>query len=367
MKDGTSCVYINGRFLTKPIIGVQRYASELLKALDRILENDKSISQKYQFVCLIPAETSPDSLPEWKNIQIQRCGRLHGNLWEQIELPFFSRKGLLIDLCNIGPIFHFNQMVVFHDASVFAVPAAYSSAFQIKYRVIFWILARTARQILTDSQFSRNELAHYLKINKNKIIAISAGCEHILNDAPNLSILKDERLADKSFLLTVGSSSPHKNVANLVKAMEKVSDQTIRLVIAGGSFSKVFKSMKALQSSRIIHLGYVTDAELRALYSQAIGFVFPSIYEGFGFPPLEAMTCGCPVICSNKSSLPEVCGDAALYFDPLNVQEITNQINQLINDSLLQNSLKQKGLERVKQYTWKKSANQFWEILQKQL
>ena len=367
MKDETPCIYINGRFLTKPIIGIQRFASELLKALDKILKNDKSTSQKYQFVCLIPSETSPDSLPKWEKIHIQRCGRLHGNLWEQIELPFFSRKGLLIDLCNIGPMFHFNQMIVFHDASVFAVPDAYSGAFQLKYCMIFWILARTARQILTVSQFSKNELSHYLKINKNKIITISEGCEHILNTAPNFSILKKEGLTDKPFLLTVGSLSPHKNITNVVKAMEKISDQLIRLVIVGGSFSKVFKPVEGLESSRIIHLGYVTDAELRALYYQAIGFVFPSIYEGFGFPPLEAMTCGCPVICSNKASLPEICGDAALYFDPLNVQEITDQINQLINDSLLQNSLKQRGMERVKQYTWKKSANQFWEILQKQL
>jgi glycosyltransferase involved in cell wall biosynthesis len=366
MNKGFPCVYFNGRFLTKPIIGVQRYASELLQALDKVLENEETISQKYKFVCLIPPETNPDTLPDWKNIHIQKCGHLHGNLWEQIELPFFARKGLLVDLCNIGPIFHFNQIVVFHDASVFAVPNAYSKTFQLKYRIIFWILARTARKILTDSQFSMNELAHYLKINKNKIITIPAGCEHILNAPPDFSILKDERLTQSLFLLAVGSSSPHKNVVNLVKAIGKVSDQSVNLVIAGGNFSKVFKTVRESESSRIIHLGYVTDAELRALYSRAIGFVFPSLYEGFGFPPLEAMTCGCPVICSNRASLPEICGDAALYFDPLDVEEISHQINQLIGNSSLQNSLRQRGFERVKQYTWKKAANQFWEILQKQ-
>jgi glycosyltransferase involved in cell wall biosynthesis len=191
------------------------------------------------------------------------------------------------------------------------------------------------------------------------------GCEHILISAPDYSILEDQRLTQKPFLLAVGSSSFHKNVANVVDAVESLSDQSVQLVIAGGKNSRIFTTVKESGSSRIIHLGYVTDAQLRALYSRAIGFVFPSIYEGFGFPPLEAMTCGCPVICSNRASLPEVCGDAALYIDPLDVQQISHQINQLINNSSLQDSLRKSGFEQVKQFTWEKTARFFWKTLQK--
>jgi len=351
-----STIFINGRFLTQPVTGVQRFAAELLKALDQAIENNATSPQHNRFICLIPQETKDKNLPGWRNIQVQKCGRLSGNLWEQFELPFFARRGLLLSLCNIGPVLHFNQVVIFHDASVFAVPQAYSLGFKIKYRLVMWVLARTARQVLTDSQFSREELAHYLKIKKDKIIVNPGGCEHILNIEPDSSILSDKRIAQKTFLLAVGSSSPHKNLSIIEKAIENYPENSIYLVIAGGTFSKVFNAVDTVETQRIVRLGYVTDAQLRALYSRAVGFVFPSLYEGFGLPPLEAMACGCPVICSNRASLPEVCGDAALYFDPLNVDEINHSISRFLENSPLRDELREKGFERAKLFTWKKAA-----------
>lgn len=356
-------VYINGRFLTQPATGVQRFAFELLNALNQILEKDPKFTQNSQLVCLLPNNSEVIKLPGWENIRIQKCGKLKGNLWEQVELPFYARRGLLVDLCNIGPIFHFNQDIIFHDASVFAVPQAYSLSFKIKYRVIMWVLGRTARQILTVSQFSKNELAHYLKISREIIAVISEGYEHILNIKTDDSILKKNGLFQPPFLLAVGSSSPHKNLANVIEAVEMNSADQMKLVIAGGSFSKVFKDVKTINSQRILHLGYVTDGELRSLYSQASGFIFPSIYEGFGLPPLEAMACGCPVLCSNRASLPEVCGDAVLYFDPLNVEEMNNSVTQLLENTSLQDELREKGYERVKVFTWKNTAESLLETL----
>jgi glycosyltransferase involved in cell wall biosynthesis len=357
-------IYINGRFLTQPATGVQRFALELLTALDHVYENDPKSKQIARMICLIPKRIKNLSLPEWKNIPIQKCGRLGGNLWEQIELPFFARKGLLVNLCNIGPVFHFNQIVVFHDASVFAVPQAYSFTFKIKYRLIMWVLGHTARQVLTDSYFSQEELAHYLKIRKNKIIVIPGGCEHVLNIDPDYSIINN-RLAQTPFLLAVGSSSPHKNLAIVVRTFERYQENLSILVIAGGTFSKVFTAVDTTETPRTIRLGYISNAQLRALYSRAVGFIFPSIYEGFGLPPLEAMACGCPVICSNRASMPEVCGDAALYFDPLNEADIHHSITMLLENSSLQDSLREKGFERVKRFTWKNSAESLLEILGK--
>lgn len=349
-------VYINGRFLTQPSTGVQRFALELLSALDRNLENEMDFIQDNNLICLVPNEIDVLLLPNWVNISIQKCGKLPGNLWEQIELPFFARNGLLVNLCNIGPIFHCNQIIVLHDVSVFAVPEAYSFAFKFKYKFIMSVLAHTAKQVLTVSKFSQNELVHYLRISKDKITTISEGCEHILRTLPDNNVLINNKLDQQPFLLAVGSSSPHKNMENLIKAVETDLNNPVKLVIVGGSYSKVFKDVKIVNSEKIIQLGYVTNGELRSLYSHAIGFIFPSLYEGFGLPPLEAMTCGCPVLCSNLASMPEVCGEAAIYFDPLNINEIIGQMQYIINNLDIRNKLKQKGFKRVLQYTWRNSA-----------
>lgn len=365
-KPSSMVIYVNGRFLTQPRTGVQRFALEILNSHDKAASESPGKVPNIQFICLVPPNTQDDLLPKWQTIKIKRAGRLTGNLWEQMELPFLARRGLLLSLCNIGPLMHFDQVVIFHDASVFAVPQAYSLPFKIKYRVIMWVLARTARQVLTDSQFSQGELAHYLRINKEKIEVMPGGCDHILAIEPDESILADHRLAQTPFLLAVGSSSPHKNLAIVVKAIEKSPDYSYNLVIAGGTYSKVFNAVESIESERIIRLGYVTDAQLRALYSQAVGFIFPSIYEGFGLPPLEAMACGCPVLSSNRASLPEVCGNAALYFDPMDVKGIGRQITQFMNDSTLRDSLKEKGFVRAKQYTWEKAAIMLFNTIIKQ-
>jgi glycosyltransferase involved in cell wall biosynthesis len=230
-----------------------------------------------------------------------------------------------------------------------------------------WVLGHIAKQVITVSQFSKKELAHYLNIDQEKIATISEGCEHILNDVPDDSILKNNNLIKTPFFLITGSSSPHKNLENVIKAIERYSNNSIRLVVAGGNYSKVFAKVSKSESKRIKYLGYVADSELRSLYSHATSFIFPSFYEGFGLPPLEAMICGCPVICSNMASIPEICGEAALYFDPFDVQEIGKRIEQLMGSDSLRGSLKQRGLLRAEQFTWEKSAKIFLSILRKNL
>jgi glycosyltransferase involved in cell wall biosynthesis len=346
-------VYINGRFLTQPVTGVQRFALELLHALDEYLTEHASLRQEYKFICLVPANCQDESLPHWKNIAIERPGNLNGNLWEQIELPLFARKGLLLSLCNTGPVLHFNQIVVFHDASVFAVPQAYTIPFVIKYRLIMGILARTARQILTVSQFSRLELAKYLRIGSEKISLIPEGCEHILQLDPDYSIIEKYGLEQKPFILILGSASLHKNVAGVVKAIRRFPGVEISLVVAGGEYSRVFKPVEGIEAEHIIRLGYVNDSELRALYEHALCLVFPSFYEGFGLPPLEAMSCGCLVISSNQACLPEIYRDAALYFDPTSEEEIQKSIKEVMANPALRELFREKGFSLVKQYTWK--------------
>ena len=355
-------IYINGRFLTQPITGVQRSALEILKALDEHLSRHTEILSEHSFICLVPSKSPTNFYPKWKNIRIQQSGKLHGNLWEQIELPFFAGGGLLLCLCNIGPILHFNQVVVFHDASVFAVSKAYSASFKLKYRFIMRILARTAHSVITDSQFSRSQLAKYLKIKLEKISVVSLGSEHILESAPDYSVIHRNGLSENQYLITVGSSSPHKNVANLVNSFKKLNNE-IDFVIVGGKFSKVFNQVEELEEEHILRLGYVSDNELRALYEKAVCLVFPSYYEGFGFPPLEAMRCGCPVLSSNRASLPEICGEAVIYFDPFNIEEIYRSILRIIENPVLQQELRTKGYDQALKFNWQNAAEHLMDIV----
>ena len=340
---------------------MQRFAEELLTAFDELVAGSEY--SDYSFICIVPTETDGLRLPEWQNIQIKSCGRLKGNLWEQIDLPFHARGGLLVDLCNIGPVLHFNQIAMIYDASVFAVPEAYSWTFRLKYKFIFFVLSRIARRLLTTSQFSKKELSRYLHISEKKFDVISGGCEHILRVLADDSLLQEHSLIGKPYFLAVGTSSRHKNLNAVIKAIQAYGDQLPNLVIAGGNFSKIFQNEELITSDKIIHLGFVTDGQLRSHYENAMAFIFPSLYEGFGLPPLEAMACGCPVIASNRASIPEVCGDSAYYVNPTDIDQLGMSLQRLSDSEILRNELRQKGYEQARQFTWKRAAAHLLQIL----
>ena len=149
----TAIVYVNGRFLTQPVTGVQRYALELMRHMDWLLEE---FAPKLELVCLVPPQDFPN--PSWKNIEIRPIGRTEGNLWEQFELPFYLNRQLLFSPANIGPWYYSKQLVMLHDASVFAIPKTYSFAFRIKYRFVFRQLAKRAVFFMTNSEFGSHAL-----------------------------------------------------------------------------------------------------------------------------------------------------------------------------------------------------------------
>lgn len=349
-------IYINGRFLAQPLTGVQRYSHELVRAWDELLDCGEIDRHAYELVVLAP-KSAPAQNP-WRHVRLVQAGRFDGNLWEQIDLPWLARGGLLFSPGNIGPYFHPNQAVTLHDASVFAVPEAYSRLFRWKYRLIMRRMGRIARQIFTVSEFSRGELSRYLNIPPERITVVYPGKEHILRVEPDERILDRYGLRDRPFLFAVSSNSPHKNFATLLAAIRQMGDQEFKFVIAGGTFARVFQAtgMEELPAN-VIRVGYVSDGELRALYEHAQAFVFPSLYEGFGLPPLEAMACGCPVICSNAASLPEVCGDAAVYFEPQDVETLVHQINQLFCNSFSRDFLLRRGIDRANCFSWKRTGS----------
>ena len=268
-----------------PVTGVQRYALELMRHMDWLL--DDSAFPGLELVCLVPPQDFPH--PPWKNIEIRKIGKNEGNWWEQFDLPLYLKGEFLFSPANIGPWHYANQVVTIHDASVFAVPDAYSFAFRAKYRFVFKQLAKRAALLLTVSEFSRQELAHYLKVAPERFSVIPLGSDHLDSVQPDRDILKRNYLEAVSYLLLVASRSRHKNYDAVVKAVGLI-DCDVRLVAVGGNFGKVFKTSTTREvPSNLLSLGYVNDRELKALYENALGFIAPSLYEGFGLPVVEAM------------------------------------------------------------------------------
>ena len=351
-------IIINGRYLIQPLTGVQRYAHEVVKAFDDLLKQNEIDRDRYKFILAVPPDLQ--RFPDYEFIQISRVGKFKNNLWEQISLPFFSRGKILFNPCNSGPVLGGKQQIItIHDASVFAIPEAYKPLFRFKHKIITFFMGKKAAKIITDSEFSKSELVKYGKIGESRIQVIPLGSEHIssLDLDKNLQSIID---IDAPYILFVGSQAKHKNEIALIQAMEILNQNKIKLVIAGGAYSKVFSGGQNGTKPWLIRLGYVSDGDLKVLYENALCFVYASFYEGFGLPPLEAMSCGCPVLASRAASLPEVCGEAALYFDPMNPEELAEKIRCLIDNPVERNKMIHKGYEQAKNFAWAKTAKMLW-------
>ncbi len=229
--------------------------------------------------------------------------------------------------------------------------------------------------LITGSEFSKNEIVEYLGFDRKKITVIYHGVDTNLYKYYDESFLqgtKKKLHLKENFILFVGSIEPRKNLLNLLKAYRLLSNdikEKYSLVLVGFKGWKNSEVMKEIEKEKkhVRYLGYLNDDELAHVYNLATLFVYPSLYEGFGIPPLEAMASGTATIVSNVASLPEVCGDASLYIDPNDIEDIAKKIDMLLLDNDLQNKLIQKGIERVKKFTWEKSALKHKEVFEKVL
>lgn len=343
---------INGRFMTRPATGVDRFALELLRALS---------ATGPALTTWVPqrATVRPD-LPE--ELSTQPVGRLQGQAWEQWDLPQLAGEAPLINLCNTAPLWRRQQMVVIHDAATLANPANFNWKFRTWYRIMLSSLMQHAKVVASVSKFSAGELMRFFPGRKLGLEVIGEGGEHILRVPADTGIIDRLNLRERRFVLAVGSRSPNKNFGAVLKAMALLDDPDLLLVAAGGGNQRVFAEAQ-VSDPRLLSTGFVSDAELRALYEHAACFVFPSYYEGFGLPPLEAMCCGCPVVVSNTTSIPEVCGDAALYCDPADPAAMAAQIRRLLDSPALCAEMREAGLARARHFGWDKAAVQFRAIM----
>jgi glycosyltransferase involved in cell wall biosynthesis len=353
-------ISVNGRFLGQRITGAQRYARELLLALDRCLLEQQD-RNRLSMTVLVPRTTSGPRLVAGA---LRAVGRAQGQLWEQLELPRHVGSTVLLNLCNTAPITGRNMVATILDASVYAVPEAYSLAFRTWYRIMIPSVGRRARRVITISNFSRGELHRYAGITPEKTTVIPGSGEHVLEHSPDQAVLPRLGLGSRPYILAVSSQSRHKNLTGIVAAFNQLGSVDVDLVLAGGGNPRVFNATASGSGERVRVAGYVTDAELRALYQHAACLLYPSLYEGFGLPPLEAMACGCAVITSRAASLPEVCGDAALYCNPNDPADIARALRLVLQDENLREDLRRRGLERSARFRWTDSARSLLALLE---
>jgi len=345
---------INSRFLTQRITGTQRTAIEISLHLRELMPNVLFVSPKNIHHTKIA-----------NKLNTKTIGISVGHLWEQIDLPLYLRKlgnPLLLNLVNTAPLLYRNQIVTIHDLAFLRHPEWFSKKFYLFYRTLIPKIAKRAKKIVTVSNFSKKEIINLLNIPSQKVEVVYNGIsrEFFLNPS----------LKRENFILAVSSLDPRKNFENLILAFKKLNLKKYKLLIVG-SRNKVFSNTKiqklVKEISNIEFTGYVSDEELIRLYQKAKLFVYPSLYEGFGLPPLEAMACGTPVVVSSVASLPEVCGDATYYVNPYDVNDIARGIETVLKDELLQKELIQKGLKRVKLFSWEKSAKKLLKIIEEVL
>jgi glycosyltransferase involved in cell wall biosynthesis len=210
--------------------------------------------------------------------------------------------------------------------------------------------------VITVSDFSADEIEECYHIDCRKIDVIGNSGEHVLRIAPDESILDRLSIRGKCFVLAVATNAKHKNISILSDAAKNLRCDDVPMVLVGSANNKIFDEFRAECATGIVEAGFVSDGELRALYERATCFVFPSIYEGFGIPPLEAMQLGCPVVSSNSAAMPEILGDAALYVAPTDADGFYREIKSLIDNPSLRNVLRERGYARARKYSWAASA-----------
>ena len=344
---------LNCRFLTQETTGVQRFCIEISRKLKKLHKNN------IQFVS--PINIIYKDLA--KELEIKIIGDKTGHLWEQIDLPKYLEQNnspLLLNLANTAPLFYKNKIVTIHDIAYERFPESFDWKFRLVYKLLIPKIIKSSKHIFTVSEFSKSELIEFYKTKDSDI--------SVVYNAVNKIFKSVEKPFKYKYILAVSSLNYQKNFHSLIKAFNLLEDKNIKLYLVGG-LNKNFAGLELLKdienNKNIIFQGRVNDDELIKLYSNAKCFVFPSLYEGFGIPPLEAQACGCPVVCSNVASLPEVGGeDSVVYCDPYNIEDIKEKIELVLGDDKLQKELIQKGFENIKRFSWEKSAQKIINIIE---
>jgi glycosyltransferase involved in cell wall biosynthesis len=362
--------------LDRPSTGIARYIVELTRAL-------RANHHEIELVPLVPFETRIAGLDDAETVLL-RLARLLPALMTigPFEIAAAARRhslDVVHDPAGISPFLprffgDFGRIVTIHDMVSFIHPETHDRLTNLLFHQYIPRTLRFVDSVVTVSDASKRDIGQIYRIHESRLIRIHCGVGTAFNPRERSEVdrVKRQYGLPERFILCVGALTARKNLGAAVKAFEIVAERNreVGLVIVGPKAwrsESIFQSLdRATVTDRIVLTGFVDDADLPAVYSGATCFVFPSIYEGFGLPVLEAMACGAPVVASNASSIPEVVGEAALLVDPTNVSAIADAIAQAIEDQDLRACLVKRGLSRSREFTWESAAaahaNLYWSV-----
>jgi glycosyltransferase involved in cell wall biosynthesis len=291
---------------------------------------------------------------------------IKGHLWEQLYLPTQLKRRLLWSPGNTGPVGVSRQVLTVHDVASLDHPEWFERKFALWYAAMLPRLTRKVRAIITVSHFSKERIVRLTGVEPERVHVVFNGVDQRFRpaDAKTVNQVRIDMNLTGPYILFVGSLEPRKNLALLLEAwrLGGFDGATLAVVGASGHMFPKFRFDSLPEGVRL--LGCVKDEILPVLYSGATAFVYPSIYEGFGLPPLEAMACGCPVALSDIPAHREVCGETAIYFDPFIPEDISSKLELLLRlDGGTRASLVEQGLNRAARYTWESAASDTWRIL----
>jgi glycosyltransferase involved in cell wall biosynthesis len=324
-------IVINGRFLSRRATGVERYGREIFKYIGGNCR-----------------------------VEMTHTNGVAGHAWEQFILPGrLKSESILWSPANTGPLMVPAQALTIHDLSVLEHPEWFKKRFALWYRLLLPLLAKNVRVIFTPSEYVKQKTLKQLGA-KNVIVTPNGVDTAIFHPGTHRKIYG----LPKKYILFVGSLQPRKNLAGLMKAWHMIKNdfKDTWLVVAGES-GHVFRAVNFLGDERVSFMSYVSEIELPGLYAQAKLLVLPSFDEGFGLPAIEAMACGTPVIVSNGGALPEVVGDAGLVFELSDSNGLAETMRECLSNRVLRLALQEKGLARVENFTWQKTAALIWNTL----
>ncbi|TGS82685.1 glycosyltransferase family 1 protein [Mesorhizobium sp. M3A.F.Ca.ET.174.01.1.1] len=351
---------INGRFLSQSTTGVQRYAREVVHCLDTLIAEQVPLARGLEVALHCPPESEEMPLA---CIGRREVGRASGHVWEQTQLPASLAGSGLLSLCNTGPLLSRKHIVCIHDANVWNAPQSYSLAFRSAYRALLPCLGKSACGLSTVSHYSMGELVRRGVIPAQRAFVAPNGHEHALRWNPEHSAAT-RKAASRNTIVMVGSTTPHKNVGLVLNMAGRLAEAGLEIAIVGMSQPHVFKSGQARIDAQNVHwLGRISDGQLAALLGESLCLAFPSLTEGFGLPALEAMALGCPVVVSDRASLPEVCGSSALFAPPDEPDAWFDCFMQLHNSHSLRLQMISKGRARASAYSWRATALRYLEAM----
>lgn len=356
--------------------GIGRLTRDLITALAHLdTETDYRLFVSGAKKIDLPPPPAPNF--QWKTTRINP--KWLARIWHRTGLPlpvetFVGGVDLFhaTDFTLPPSLSNTKTIVTVHDMSYVRVPDAASPKLKAYLDSVVPRSARRASHVIADSQATKDDLMEFYKLPDEKISVLLSGIDKryqkITNDVSLMTIRSIYNIPSQPYLFTIGTIQPRKNYSRVIRALKIIRDRgsDLHLVIAGGKGwleDEMYETLAETGMQDVVHLiGFAEDDHIAGLYSGAECTVIPSLYEGFGFPVLESMACGTPVVTSNVSSLPEVAGDAAIMVDPYDVEAIADAIERILDDTELRQILIQRGFEQSKKFTWENSARQLQKI-----